>query len=109
MSGFFSRGIGGAKKIQGDLLHTGTLNLKSTNHLFRLTSGSGGVVSTADGAIPSATRKKLKITIDGSVFYFLAATDWVDANSSSASPSPSPSSSVSPSSSPSASPSPSHV
>lgn len=90
----------------GDLYLTGTLRITNANYLFKLTTNSGTVAQTPAGAVASPTRKKIKITIDDVVYYFLAATDWITGNSPSISPSPSrspsasrsPSTSVSPSS-----------
>ena len=109
MAGFFRSGTVGNKQLVGDLYLTGSLNVVNRTHALKLTTLSGTVVTAADGAIPSPTRKKLRVLIDGVVYYLLAATDWVDANSSSASPSKSPSASLSPSASSSASASPSHI
>jgi hypothetical protein len=105
---FIQHGLYGNKKIQGDLYVYGAKRITS-DYFLKLTTGSGAVVSVASGIVPSATRKIIKILIGSTAYKLLAATDWVDANSSSASPSRSPSASRSPSSSASKSPSPSHV
>jgi hypothetical protein len=90
---YFTSSTKGNKKITGDYSITGIPNITCPTYLFKLTTSSGAVVATAQGAVAGPTRKKLKITIDGTTYWLLAANDWVTANSASRSPS----SSISPS------------
>jgi len=85
----------------GDLYLTGSLRPSPTTanpYVLRLDS-TNAAVSTPAGVVASPTRKKIKILIDSTVYYLLAATDWVTGNSPSISPSASrsPSASASPS------------
>ena len=89
----------GSLILKGDLYLTGLHRIRSSTYLFKLT---GDAAVTAAGSNPGATRrKKLKILIDDTVYYLLAANDWVTSGSESTSPSSSrsPSTSRSPSSS----------
>jgi hypothetical protein len=95
-------------KHEGDLYLSGVFRVRASTYLLKLASSSG-IVATPSGAVPGATRKKLRILVDGTEMFLLAADDWVNATSSTASSSLSPSASRSPSSSASKSPSPSHV
>src|SRR5512139_3315211 len=106
--GFYTSKVQGTRMLKGDYYVTGVLNVGNPSYVFQLTSGSGAILSTASGSIPGALRKKLKIAIDGVDYYVLAASDWVNATSSTPSASKSPSASLSPSASASSSPSPSH-
>jgi hypothetical protein len=83
--------------IKGDLYVHGQIRFTSDTYLLRATT-TGSASGTAAGIVPGPVRKKLKVLIDGVPMYFLAASDWVNANSSSRSPSASISPSASPSS-----------
>jgi len=95
-------------KHEGDIYLSGVFRLKTPTYLCKVTSDST-IFTTAAGAVPGGTRKKLRILVDGVEMFFLAADDWVNAASQTESASLSPSASRSPSSSASKSPSPSHV
>jgi hypothetical protein len=61
---------------KGDIIEKGVPHFVPDKYLFKLTTGSGAIVADPTGVTPSATRKKLKIELDGVVMYLLAATDW---------------------------------
>jgi hypothetical protein len=74
--GFYTSKVGGNRYLKGDYHVHGVPNVRNSTYVFQLTSSSGAVVCVGAGSTPSATRKKLKIAIDGVDYYLLASTGW---------------------------------